>query len=99
MTRTGERRVFQPIIISQVVPATSYHDGMTTVPRAGRGKALRPYRVEVTRRHKGAAPFGWQIFRRGERQAIARSERGFASETAAWNAGASAMHKLERRKT
>ena len=99
MTRTGEQRVFQPRIISQVVPATSYHDGMTTVPRVGRGKALRPYRVEVTRRHRGEAPFGWQIFRRDKPQPIARSERGFASETAAWNAGASAMHALEQRKT
>ena len=72
---------------------------MTTVPRMGRGKALRPYRVEVSRRHKGAAPFGWQVYRRGEPNPIARSEIGFADEAAAWNAGASAMHVLERKKT
>jgi hypothetical protein len=79
--------------------APSYHDGMTTVPRLGRGKALRPYRVEVMRRHKGAKPFGWQVFRRGEPDPIARSETGYADEAAAWNAGASAMQSLERRKT
>ena len=77
----------------------SYCDGMATVPRTGREKAQRPYRVEVTRRHKGAEPFGWQVYRRGDPRPIARSEHGFAGETAAWNAGASAMNRLERRKT
>ena len=72
---------------------------MTTVPRLGREKTRRPYRVEVTRRHKGAEPFGWQVYRRGEPDPIARSETGHADEAAAWNAGASAMHGLERKKT
>ena len=67
--------------------ASSYPDGMTTVPGQGRKKARRPFRVEVTRRHKGAKPFGWQVYRRGEPDPIARSEGGYADEAAAWNDG------------
>ena len=32
--------------------ASSYPDGMTTVPGQGRKKARRPFRVEVTRRYR-----------------------------------------------
>jgi hypothetical protein len=88
-----------PRILSHAGAAPSYHDGMTTVPRLGREKTPRPYTVEVTRRHKGAEPFGWQVYRRGEPDPVARSQSGHADEAAAWNAGASAMLALERRKT
>ena len=77
--------------------APSYPDGMTTVPAQGREKARRPFRVEVTRRHKGAKPFGWQVYRRGESDAIARSESGYADEAAAWNDGGATIDMLERR--
>jgi hypothetical protein len=90
---------WMPRIISHAGAAPSYHDGMTTVPRLGREKTRRPYRVDVTRRHEGAEPFGWQVYRRGESDPIARSETGYADEAAAWNAGASAMQALERGKT
>ena len=86
-------------MLSRAGAAPSYRDGMATVPRLGREKTRRPYRVDVTRRHEGAEPFGWQVHRRGEPDPVARSQSGHADEAAAWNAGASAMLSLERRKT
>ena len=57
--------------------APSYHDGMTTVPGQGREKARRPYRVEVTRWHKGAKPFGCSASRiqLQDRRAVMQTRR------------------------
>ena len=84
-------------MLSRAGAAPSYRDGMATVPRLGREKTQRPYRVEVTRQHEGAEPFGWQVYRRGEPDPIARSESGYADEAAARNDGGATMDTLERR--
>jgi hypothetical protein len=52
-------------ILSLAASVPSYCNSMPSVPRGGRGKVLRPFRVEVTRQHKGAAPTAGQLKQRG----------------------------------
>jgi hypothetical protein len=70
-------------------------DDMARSVRRGRAAAT-PYRVEVTARHGRPAPWGWQVFRRGETRPIEQSVSGYATETDAWTAGGSAVTRFER---
>ena len=61
-----------------------------------RQKAELPYRVVVGRLHRGAKPFGWLIYRRGQKRPVVKSETGYDNETDAWSAGGGMMNRLER---
>ena len=67
-------------------PALRYHAAMA-LRRTPRRKSLPPYRVEVSRRHYGAAPFGWVLYRRRKRDPIDQSTHGFVLEADAWSDG------------
>jgi hypothetical protein len=68
------------------------------VRTAPRRKVLPPYRVEVSQRHGGAAPFGWVLYRRGHRDPIDQSTHGFALEADAWSDGGRVMDAWRRGK-
>jgi hypothetical protein len=59
-------------------------------------KVLPRYRVQVTARHGQPAPWGWQVFRRGETRPVEQSASGYKTETEAWNAGGTARDRLDR---
>jgi hypothetical protein len=63
----------------------------------GRGLKKPPsHRVDVKILFANPRPYGWQIYRQDGTSPILQSPFGYAIETDAWNAGASALEHIFR---
>jgi hypothetical protein len=87
-----------PIRISRRRPYLGDMADTNTGRRGARGRGTKSppaFRVEVIVRHGAPAPFGWRVFRRGEKRPIEQSVSGYSTEADAWSAGGSAVIRLE----